>query len=59
VNPSEWTDWGIWIDPSIINGEVDALKRDIDSGLDSNAVLKLGEKAASDRSLPTLAAVAC
>jgi ankyrin repeat protein len=43
----------------IINGEVDALKSDIDSGLDSNAVLKFGEKAASGMSLLTLAAAAC
>lgn len=43
----------------IINGEVDALKSDIDSGLNSNAVLKLGDKAVSDMSLLTLAAAAC
>jgi ankyrin repeat protein len=43
----------------IINGEVAALKSDIDSGLDPNSVLKLGEKAASDMSLLTLAAAAC
>jgi hypothetical protein len=43
----------------IINGDVDALKSDIDSGLDSNAVLKLGEKSVSDMSLLTLAAADC
>jgi ankyrin repeat protein len=43
----------------IINGDVDALKSDVDSGLDSNAVLKLGEKSVSDMSLLTLAAAAC
>ncbi len=43
----------------IINGDVDALKSDVDSGLDSNAVLKLGEKSVSDMSLLTLAAADC
>lgn len=41
----------------IINGEVDSLKSDIDSGLDANAVLKVGDK--FGMSLLTLAAAAC
>jgi ankyrin repeat protein len=43
---------------AIINGEIAALKSDIDFGLDPNAVLEPGPNA-SDMSLLTLAAAAC
>jgi hypothetical protein len=43
---------------AIINGEVDPLKSDIESGLGPNAVLKVGPTA-SEMSLLTLAATAC
>jgi ankyrin repeat protein len=43
----------------IINGDADALRSDLDSGLDPNAVLKLGPNDASDMALLTLAAAAC
>ena len=44
---------------AIINGEIAALKTEIDAGLDANAVLKLGDKDVSYMSLLTLAAAAC
>jgi len=43
---------------AIINGEVDRLKSDIESGLDPNGVLKVGPTA-GEMSLLTLAAAAC
>jgi ankyrin repeat protein len=43
----------------IIEGDTGALKSDLDSGLDPNAVLRLGPNDASDMALLTLAAAAC